>query len=100
MANTMKHTPAPWIADNGDSELWGIFQKQDCNGIAYLCEPNGELLRENEAEANAHLIAAAPELLEACKQALRTLEARGVDIYSDPRYLLVKQAIAKAEGQK
>ena len=57
----MEYTKGEWIADNGDSNLWGIFQKEDCQGIAYLCEPDGTLLRENEAEANAHLIAPAPK---------------------------------------
>jgi len=55
----MNYTKGEWTADNGESELWGIFQKEDCKGIAYLCEPDGTLLCPEQAEANARLIVAA-----------------------------------------
>jgi len=49
-----------------------------------------------EMEANANLIAAAPELLEACKLARSALVARsGVD----PTTKELDEAIAKAEGK-
>jgi hypothetical protein len=47
-----------------------------------------------QAEANARLIAAAPDLLEACKEALDLL---GRDGYSVQQLLM---AIAKAEGNQ
>lgn len=51
-----------------------------------------------ESISNAHLIAAAPEMYGALRQALRTFEARGIKP-SDPRYLMLLQAKAKAEGK-
>jgi len=50
-----------------------------------------------EVLANAHLIVASPKLLEACKDALRTFEARGIRPV-DPRYLRLKEALAEVEG--
>ena len=55
-------TKTPWAADNGDSALWGVFQSEDSDGIAYCAEPALDgyaLLRTTEAEANAKLIVAA-----------------------------------------
>lgn len=48
--------------------------------------------------ANAQLISAAPDLYEACVQAMRTLQARGIR-ETDPRYLKLRLAITKAEGR-
>lgn len=48
-------------------------------------------------EANAHLIATAPDLYEACEKALRTFEAHGIKP-TDPRYLMLQQALTKAKG--
>ena len=54
--------------------------------------------RENlDYEANAQLIASAPELLEACKKALRDFP--DYYHYNDVRKK-IKQAITKAEGKK
>lgn len=41
---------------------------------------------------------AAPSLYEACKQALRTFEAHRIKP-TDPRYILIEKALAKAEGK-
>jgi len=118
-------TKGEWTADNGESELWGIFQKEDCQGIAYLCEPDGTLLRPEEAEANAHLIVAAPDMyetlqkimamddsgvLEACaysggdisKKWMREV-APALDARSKARkeiQAMIKPILAKAEGKE
>lgn len=54
---------------------------------------------EDEDYANAQLIAAAPKLYEACKQALRTFEAHKIPP-SDPRYMMIAQALIEAKGKK
>lgn len=53
-----KHTPGPW-------EWTGLFIEHDGRAIAQLL-PHGQ----KPNEANARLIAAAPELLEALKRAI------------------------------
>ena len=65
----IKHTPGPWRIDDGDEGVFGIF---DSNGqaIAYLSEnpyKGGGLPGWDVDQANARLIAAAPELLAALK---------------------------------
>ncbi len=89
MTNT-KHTPGPWTYDaaNTGSILhpYGVVQV------------GGE---SEEREANARLIAAAPELLEVAKRMLafeqRLLASNdgGPQLASD-----IRAAIAKAEGSK
>ena len=83
-----KHTPGPWEVTFGKAEGCGEFAVHNdvtiCTG-------------DNEAtawEANARLIAAAPELLAACKELLGW--AKEVD--GENRWPEVAAAIAKAEG--
>ncbi len=93
-------TKGGWVADNGDSEIWGVFSEIDADGIAYLCEPNGKPLRSfEEAEANAHLIAAAPDMYEALKNCI--IDAgqpltKGERLH---RIKYAKAALAKAGGK-
>jgi hypothetical protein len=64
---TSKHTPGPWnvngMHDNGTPEVWVYDDKADQLVARVICETKRH-------EANARLIAAAPDLLEACKAAL------------------------------
>lgn len=91
-----KHTPGPWwlkVAHNGDCGILaydtGVFAEAYAD-IRHSGEDN-----RDEALANARLIAAAPDLLEA-------LKAINVDICmvsaSSENMRLVRDAIAKAEG--
>ena len=62
------HTPAPWIAVGA----WVEIEDDD---IADICSCNPESINQEgrsyeEMCANANLIAAAPELLEACRYAI------------------------------
>jgi hypothetical protein len=54
---------------------------------------------EGEKQANAHLIAAAPELLYALKELLRDAIERSTEVPT-PVYDRVLAAIAKAEGRQ
>lgn len=96
MGNIEKHTPGPWkMRRSGRISVAGF----DICAIAALPVPGGFSLN-GEAFANAALIAAAPDLLEALR-ALR--ERHQID---DPHHAhlcdFCKQAdaaIAKAEGR-
>ena len=81
-----KHTPAPW--------------RTVTDGISHWVEIGGKIVMvtKDNAEANATLIAAAPELLDACIAAedlLRELETGGAE---NPELQLLQKAIAKAKG--
>lgn len=66
------HTPGPWKAD-------GCIVRTGGNVADYVadCTPLGLIIRE-QGEANAQLIACAPELLDALREALTALEASKV----------------------
>jgi hypothetical protein len=87
------HTPGPWIVDNSDigdkTLLAEIRTNKDANGYCcYIAHVYG-ISTPNRLKANACLIAAAPELLEACKAAfIQTTDHELSEILSD--------AIAKA----
>lgn len=91
-----KHTPGPWditISCTTMGEMFGVPGSKRIRYWSYNLHQNET---EVEAEANARLIATAPELLEALKSALQTAEFerhphRG---WQDE----AKAAIAKAEG--
>ncbi len=98
----LNYTKGEWTADDGDSEIWGVFSDIDADGIAYLCEPNGKLLRSfDECKANAQLISAAPELYEACKGVIaKRMESHIMEsAYIPPEIEAVYKALIKAEGK-
>lgn len=92
-----KHTPGPWFVDEANPDLVQI-----ANGD-YICEVNPFSFSlsnhdEEQCEANARLIAGAPELLDAADNALNTLiaccvPAGGVD---DRRTILEAQQMLRA----
>lgn len=105
--NENKHTPGPWNAKE-DSERFISIQSSGVP-IAEICLP--VLVSTEEINANARLIAAAPELLEALelmlKPAIKCLEANGVTktnngvtlTYSVKQIENYRAAIAKARGE-
>lgn len=84
----MKHTEGPW-------HVWSeqyprVGPTHNCTVAGVFACPSGD------QQANARLIAAAPEMLEALKSAMQCLE----DFVGDgPTYRMVKAAIVKAEGK-
>ena len=101
----MAHTPSPWFREsdiNDDGSDW-ILVTKDYELIADLRLDSGlNPVSENEQDANAFLIAAAPELLAACHK----LFDADLAVEEDERKhqlklarLLAAEAIAKAEGR-
>lgn len=103
MTTTIKHTPGPWDLYNphrsaqyvdqiiSDGEYRSIFRIHHDDGIV-----------QSEAEANAKLIAAAPDMLEALEYVRMTLadiEASKRKGYYTTCPKIVAAAIAKAEGR-
>lgn len=77
--NKNRHTPGPWEVDDANPEMVFTTYGADDSGMRqYICDCEGtgsyETTPQSEYEANARLIAAAPELLEACKEALEQIQ--------------------------
>lgn len=98
MSEKEKHTPGPWV--------WG----EDFSGLG---SANGEVLTYLDYEgmwlsyginrqANARLIAAAPELLEALEHIMRCIPPGGFAQihYESSTWAQIQAAIAKALGEK
>lgn len=96
------HTAGPWFAD-------GHFvgtNEQDTQTVAYVDDHRNKKLRtDEEHRANARLIAAAPEMLEAMRDALGNLgdivrhaEPESVREQAEATWHALKAVIKKAEG--
>lgn len=84
-----KFTPGPWeLSEGPDTHVVGV-KNDDSFIIAQVFRP--------EREANARLIAAAPELLAAAQRALAELKSRDDDSLAFARMGL-SLAIEKATG--
>jgi hypothetical protein len=109
----MRHTPGPWHYRRGDEWSHSVVThhgtlpdgSQNCWTVADINK-----MREPAHEANARLIAAAPDLLEAlrvfvsCSLPVSTeIDERGhrwTEAYLDQALPIARAAIAKAEGEK
>lgn len=76
MSKEIKHTPAPWTFYM-DGDMPVIATAPDHIRIAEVVTDNIDA--PGAAEADAQLIAAAPELLDVCKAALPLLDALILD---------------------
>ena len=79
-----QHTPGPWI---------------DSQSAAMFATPQSYEKTSSEIAANARLIAAAPELLEALRHATAFLTANYADSDMPDILPACRTAIAKAEGR-
>lgn len=99
--DTQKHTPGPWELDQVSLCIYGWSEDERCIRLADCGAADDDAISEDELEANARLIASAPELLEALKECLKD------NLYPVSRqHLRVARAqtllrlIAKAEGSE
>jgi len=92
----MEHTKGPW--ERSKTAKLCILGKENGHGRFTICVMQNPHIQEQEA--NARLIAAAPELLEGCKSALKVLTLDS-DMEEDfrPEIKALRAAIAKAEGK-
>ncbi|KOQ21815.1 hypothetical protein ABW38_26545 [Achromobacter xylosoxidans] len=94
---TTNHTPGPWSTHLVDSTVVVIPRRPFPQQISTL--GHSEVADEQDY-ANARLIAAAPELLEALEWALRAMEARNPLWAEGERFIAARAAIAKAKGEQ
>jgi hypothetical protein len=100
------HTPGPWEAQRQDRVLTGPHRERYANWFVTAegpSEEEGTHICSIQADdtgprtaSNAHLIAAAPELLAACHAAL---DSKAVVLGDRELIEVMKAAIAKAEGR-
>lgn len=105
MTQEAQHTPGPWrikqSSANGNNFIYPEGSEDAICGVRFHLDFDAH-------EANARLIAAAPDLLEAVEVLLGGLEAEypeskfGIDFRTQMRIRMNKAraAIAKARGQK
>jgi hypothetical protein len=89
---TTQHTPAPWSVEIDHHTAAPEFIRAYVDGEMYdlasvLCDETGN------ATANARLIAAAPDLLIALREAVEIIEGTGLDATTQ------REAIIKATGE-
>lgn len=97
-----KHTPGPWTYD----DVWSLVTGPKGEEIAavHAAQSNPKRCDKGIAQANAHLIAAAPELLEALSTMQSMMKQYGmVPDANDPFHPVwcrAESAILKATGGK
>lgn len=102
-----KYTPKHWNAkkffknsQEKSFEIWDNHNKKFIAEAWIECPYGHDCPSEEEAEANANLIAAAPDMYEALKEFFKLLEGdkapkwRAIAFYD-----IAKKALAKAEGR-
>lgn len=97
-----KYTPGPWFAA-GYKSVWRVWHDE---GIACVADVHPGLEPDPTAEANARLIACAPDLLAACEAALKGhghVHEDSCSIGPDSKVCschvaLLENAVAKARG--
>ncbi|NTG73256.1 hypothetical protein G6M02_07920 [Agrobacterium rhizogenes] len=101
-----KHTPGPWEVEDpmgaeiGLSIVQAGLKTYEWEFIAMVCQSTAgdelmgrqRFISPKEQEANAHLIAAAPDMLAALKHVLESNDAK-------LSHEMAVNAIAKAEGR-
>jgi len=100
-----KHTPGPWTVEEHEDGLW--IRNAAC-GRSAVIPFGGTPLERSEEIADANLIAAAPDLLEALEKIVVDEERRAKDLrhreawlplkFSEERIAKAHAAIAKATG--
>jgi len=98
-----EHTPGPWYMHDytelfGDDPMRICVSCDECTELTICYMGNAVYADVKEARSNAHLIAAAPEMLEALEE---TVYMRGIPEDDEARNGYEKRlmaAIAKAKG--
>lgn len=104
MSEIVKHTPGPWNVEGPD--WYGDFNIVPSHeALAIGAVVRNGMRDQGETEANARLISAAPDLLEALRELFATVKGECPRLLDEDRganphlYSSIVDAIAKAEGR-
>jgi hypothetical protein len=92
------HTPGPWIACGWKNTVVNLPSPNGKDHYTICVYPGHPLASLEETQANARLIAAAPDMLETLKAIVALLDHAGVCSDTAPAYNLAMHTIAKATG--
>jgi hypothetical protein len=97
-----EHTPGEWHLDACPDGAFQVCDGPDFDSAAVICSRNSWPRRAEESNANARLIAAAPDLLAACEQVLHFLDYLqdlwGKEAITDMAARTLRSAVEKAKG--
>lgn len=97
----MKHTPGKWIYEyyrDSPQNMYSFFIENEDGFCIVDVLDNGT---DEMCKANAQLIAAAPDLLEACNAVRKYFKIRRLGSVADQMVVILSKAIAKAtKGDK
>ena len=104
----IKHTPAPWRVSSESPRIIKKDYRAIGSDAGFLIastmghDNSGFYASEQEADANARLIAAAPELLEALEMCTKAMASVLPDFNpcDQAAYDKARAAIAKAKGEE
>lgn len=95
-----KHTPGPWVVTLGSVRgQYDTVEKIESSSGRVIMNGGHPFRADEEQLANAHLIAAAPEMLWALKHLLNGYNQGAVKLDAAD-VQLIQQTIAKAEGRE
>lgn len=95
--NETKHTPGPWELAyelDGDGDAVRVSRAGHNFDVALVYGHGGDALSDHERNANARLVAAAPDLLSALRAVVEIADRKTVEFDA------ARAAIAKAEGRE
>lgn len=104
-----KHTPGPWKAiffgkSSYIADVTGPLEVSvaTCGDSGTFGKNGSYSISKDEATANAHLCASAPDLYAALHNLLQFVPYTGIDpdTVEGETYILAKQALKKARGEK
>ena len=103
-----EHTKGPWhvggtwsMGNRGETTQTTVIYSDDCIPLVQTCWGEG-YRGKKESEANAHLVAAAPELLEALEDIVDQWQKTRMRVpadLSDSIRVFGQKAIRKAKGE-
>lgn len=98
---TTKHTPGPWKASDPRDASWtfprDVWSEHYKIASVHLMATGKPQKVADIANANAALIAAAPDLLAACEILVKAMDTASDDV--ERAIFVMEKAIAKAKGE-